>query len=143
MSNQNELNLGKIDIDAVLAQPGLDCEPLDARWPDNLAAAVDVLFTDNLRRGMDEATAIAEARRAVLVLANYQGGRSIYWPRGDDLTIALRDREIYLLWNGGRNKESLAERFGLTVRSVERIYAEQYRLGIKRRQGNLFANKEG
>jgi Mor family transcriptional regulator len=131
------MTLGTIDIDAVLATSNLDHAPLDDKWPQLLAEAVDVLHVDNLRRGMSEGTAIAEAQRAVLVLANHQGGRAIYWPRGDALHIALRDREIYLLWQGGRNKETLARRFGLTYRSVERIYAEQYRLGIKRRQTQL------
>lgn len=138
---QAEMDLGALDVDAALAAADLDCAPLDDKWPKTLAEAVDVLVADYRRRGYDQESAISEAQRAVLVLAKHQGGRPVYWPRGDALQTALQARQIYLLWNGGRNKEALAERFGLTVRSVERIYAEQYRLGIQRRQGQLFNNE--
>ena len=138
---QTEMDLGAVDVDAVLigqSSVDLDAESLTDKWPKTLAEAVDVLYAENVRRGMDDSTAISEAQRAVLVLANHQGGRPIYWPRGDALRIALRDRAIYLRWNG-RNKEQLAREYGLIVRTVEKIYAEQYRLGIRRRQGQLFS----
>lgn len=144
MSEQGELDVGEIDVVALLASPPPEGDPLDDKWPQTLAESVDVLFADNLRRGMADDAAIADAQRAVLVLANHIGGRSVYWPRGDALRTALRDREIFLRANrcGGKNKDQLAAEYGLVVRTIERIIAEQYRLGIKRRQGQLF-NEEG
>lgn len=111
----------------------------DDRWPTRLAETVDVLVADWERSGLDRAEAIARAQRTVLVIAEHQGGRSLYWPRGDRLHQALRDRQIYLL-HSGRNTHELADRFGVTVRTIERIYAEQRALQIRKRQGRLFTD---
>lgn len=143
---QTEMDLGAVDVEALLAGQNAenhDGDLLAEKWPKTLAEAVDVLYADNVRRGMEDAAAIAEAQRAVLVLANHLGGRPVYWPRGDALRIALRDREIYLRAEkvGGRNKEELAREHNLIVRSIEKIIAEQYALGIRRRQGQLFSSK--
>ena len=109
------------------------------RWPSILAETVDVLVADWERSGVDREEAIARAQRTVLLIADYLGGKSVYWPRGDRLQQALRDRQIYLLHNG-RNTHELADRFGLTVRTVERVYAEQRALQVRKRQGRLFGD---
>ncbi len=107
------------------------------RWPSVLAELVDVLRTTFRRRGRDEAAAIAEAQQAVLAIGQYLGGRQIYLPTGESLQTALRDRRLYLEYNG-RNKGELAQRFGITERRVEQIAAEQRAVYIRRIQPDFF-----
>jgi Mor family transcriptional regulator len=137
---QTELELGELDP-ALLARGDDGFAPLDDKWPERLAEIVDGLTVLYCRRGRDREQAIEEAQVITLWLAENQGGRQLYLPRGDDLKEALIHRQIYLL-HRGNNTADLAQRFGFTERHVQRIYAEQRRIQIKRRQGNLF-NEEG
>ena len=107
------------------------------KWPVRLAELVDLLVQDARRRGVDLETATAEATRTVLLIAQHEGGRPFYLPRGDSLVQALRDRQLYLRHNG-RNTEELADQYGMTVRHVQRICAEQRALQLRRRQRPLF-----
>ncbi len=109
----------------------------DEKWPAALATIVDVLADLWQRDGVPADEAIDRARRSALTIADYQGGRPLYLPRGERLQVALRDRQIYLL-HRGNNVEALARRFGLTTRHIERIYAEQRAIQIARRQARLF-----
>ena len=109
------------------------------KWPAMLATIVDVLTAMWRRDGVDLDEAIPRAQRSALEIAEHQGGRPLYLPRGDRLRQALRDRHIYLL-HRGNNVELLADRFGLTVRHIQRIYAEQRAIQIAKRQRRLFAD---
>lgn len=107
------------------------------RWPSTLAELVDVLRALFMKRGRSEDEAIGEAQHAALAIGEYLGGRQIYLPCGDSLKAALRDRRIYLEYNG-RNKGDLAQRYGITERRVEQIAAEQRVIQIRKLQGRLF-----
>jgi Mor family transcriptional regulator len=98
---------------------------------------IDVLTVHYRKHGRAEDEALTEAQQVVALIAQDQGGRPIYLPRGDRLRQALVARQIYHLHNG-RNTEQLADRFGMTVRSVQRIYAEQRALKVQKLQGRLF-----
>ncbi|MEI7036458.1 Mor transcription activator family protein [Fulvimonas yonginensis] len=120
-------------VDATLA--GIEA-PSD-NWPSMLAELVDVLRATFQRRGRSEAEAITEAQQAAMAIGEYLGGRQVYLPRGDRLRDWLRDRTIYLEYNG-RNKALLAQRHGITERRVEQIAAEQRAIHIRRIQPELF-----
>lgn len=106
-------------------------------WPSMLAELVDVLRASFQRRGRSELEAIAEAQQAALAIGEYLGGRQIYLPRGGRLKEWLRDRAIYLEYNGN-NKDELARRHGLTDRRIEQIAAEQRAVYIRKIQPDLF-----
>lgn len=118
------------------AAAGLMDAPSDA-WPSMLAELVDVLRASFRRRGRGEAEAIAEAQHAALAIGEYLGGRQIYLPRGDRLKEWLRDRAIYLEYNGS-NKDELARRNGISDRRIEQIAAEQRAVYIRKIQPDLF-----
>ncbi|ULU26612.1 Mor transcription activator family protein [Dyella terrae] len=112
-------------------------EPPSDRWPSTLAELVDVLRALFVKRGRSEDDAISEAQQAALAIGEYLGGRQIYLPCGDSLRGALRDRRIYLEYNG-RNKADLSRRYGITERRVEQIAAEQRVIFLRKMQGSLF-----
>lgn len=107
------------------------------RWPRVLAEYIDVLQATYRRMGMDESQALHLAEQGVLALGKYRGGRRDYLPTGDRLQTAVRDRRIYLEYNG-RNKEELARRNNVTERRIEQIAAEQRAIYIRRIQPELF-----
>jgi Mor family transcriptional regulator len=106
-------------------------------WPTLLAELVDVLRATFQRRGRDEQQAIADAQHAAAAIGEYLGGRQCYLPRGDRLRDALRDRRVFLEYKGV-NKAELAQRYGLTERRIEQIYAEQRAIHVRRIQPDLF-----
>ena len=137
MNAQTEMDLGELDSAALAAHAQHDLGPLDDKWPQLLAELVDVLVALNKRKGMDDDKAVLEAQDAVLAIADHHGGRQFYLPKGEPLRQALTARTIYVL-NRGNNKAQLAERFGVSERRVEQIIAEQSRIQVRRRQGQLF-----
>jgi Mor family transcriptional regulator len=77
----------------------------------------------------------------VAALAEYLGARPIYLPRGDALKTALLHQSIWHEWDGrSETKWALAKRHKMSVRSIERIIAEQAALHRDRFQGKLFAD---
>lgn len=106
-------------------------------WGKVLAGMVDLFTTLFRRRGRTVEEATEEAQVVVLELANYQGGREVYLPRGNKLLKAIRDRRIFLEHNG-RNEAELAERYELTPRQIRQINAEQRSIQVAKRQGKLF-----
>lgn len=137
MSEQAELDCGEVSLSELMEHA--DVAVSSDKWPAALAEMVDVLANEFERDGEDREAATLRAQRVVLVLAEYQGGRPCYLPRGDRLRQALRDRLIYRL-HSGDNGEALADRFGLTLRHIQRIYAEQRALHIRKRQARLFSD---
>jgi Mor family transcriptional regulator len=122
-----------------LLQAGADDVPED-RWAPTLARLVEVLVARFKRNGMRETEAGRLANDTVLEIAHYFGGRTLYLPRGDRLTIALRDAEIYRRARRG-NVQQLAEEFELTDIQVWRIVRQQRRLHIAKIQPGLFTEK--
>lgn len=108
-----------------------------AKWPQTLAEMIDVLVDASRRAGMQDDAAWEYAERSVLAIASYIGGRSLYLPRGDRVTEAIRDRRIWAEFRGD-NTLDLAQRYNLTERHVQRILAEQRDLHVRRMQQDLF-----
>jgi Mor family transcriptional regulator len=135
MNAQTEFALPPDDMGDLLAHAAGNAP--DDKWPVTLAEMVDVLVATYVKRGREHDAAIAEARWIVITIANYQGGRPVYLPRGDRLLTALRNREIYLK-HRGNNTDGLAQEYGLTTRQIQSIIAEQYALQVRKRQGKLF-----
>lgn len=112
------------------------------RWPEQLAALVDLLVALYRRRGRSEAEAMEEARHVVLAQAMYLGGKPMYLAKGDALEAALRHAQIWHEFNG-RNAYALADKHRLTLRQVQNIIAEQMRYRRGLRQGALELQGEG
>ncbi|MDQ7002628.1 MAG: Mor transcription activator family protein [Ghiorsea sp.] len=109
-------------------------------WPSTLAEAIDVLTADAKERGLDDKQALKEARRTILLLSNYWGGRMLYLPRNEKLRLALRDNQIWLEFKGD-NVQALADKHKLTSTMIYIILKAQRRLTLSRKQKNLFPNE--
>lgn len=130
------------------AAPALELEPaaladaaveegLPSRWSRTLAQITDVVEL-HLRGAIpDDVERLTAAIRVVVALAQYQGGRSVYLPRGDALRTALRHREIYHLHQRNWSIPRLIERYGMTERHLYRVIREQQQLEIDRLQPSL------
>jgi Mor family transcriptional regulator len=105
-------------------------------WPKTLVELVEVFAAHYRERGVEEADAKTEARLVVLTLAKYFGGRMWYVPRGDALTRALRDMEIWHRFDG-RNAQALAAEFRLSFVEIYRTIAEQRALHRDKTQPKL------
>jgi Mor family transcriptional regulator len=114
----------------------LDAVPAD-KWARNLVEMIEVIEARHVRDGLSQAQAFRLARNAVLEVAEHQGGRQFYLPRGDTLRTALRDAEIFRKVNRS-NIEELAREHGLTVSQIYRINRQQRALHVRRVQGRLF-----
>jgi len=110
-------------------------------WPKSLAELVDVLVADAIERGIDEAQAIKESRRTIMLIAHYRGGVAMYLPRNEKLRMALRDQQIWLEFKGD-NIQQLADKHGLTATMIYGILKYQRKLTIARKQVNLFPEKQ-
>lgn len=106
------------------------------RWPQELVNAIEVLESAYHRAGYSDEAAFALARTGMVALADYRGGRQWYLPRGDALTTALRDAEIYRRARRD-NIGTLADEFELTERHVWRIVRQQYALHRRKIQLQL------
>ena len=139
MPEQQELIDFDDDLPGLLTQMGADAVPSD-RWPQMLADLIDVTEAALVRGGhVPAADAKAVSRHVVAALADYLGARQIYLPRGDSLRIALERTAIWHAWDGRADtKCRLARQFRMSVRSIERIVAEQALLHRDRFQGRLF-----
>lgn len=109
----------------------------DKHWPKNLAALMDVLLARFRRSGMTEVVALNLAQQSAIDIGLYMGGRQMYFPTGEQLRHAVRDRRLFLEANRD-NKEALARRYRMTVRRLEQIVAEQMAIHVNRHQGKLF-----
>lgn len=93
-----------------------------------MAKDVDVLIDmrdhilDLLRSaGVDQAVAEDIAVRVESHFRNHWGGQIIYFCKSRDLSA--RDMEILNQWRGGRNKEELIRKYGLSEGRLYRIVA--------------------
>lgn len=105
-------------------------------WPSTLLLLIDVLAAHFKRRERNRDNPEDSAARVTLVIADYLGGRQLYMPRGDRLRKAIQNVEIFRAHTGDNTIE-LAQRYGITERSVQRIVLVQRELARKlRREGN-------
>lgn len=121
---------------ADLAADAAASKTADANWPATLAQMMDVTCVALERGGLDEEQAEALARIAVIAQAHYIGGRSVYFPRGKTLELALRDDAIYRASRRG-NTLALAKKYGLSDRAIQMIVRRQTLLHRARVQREL------
>ncbi|MDO5625031.1 MAG: Mor transcription activator family protein [Pseudomonadota bacterium] len=129
---------GKCDVQGeLLAAPGGPIEEVpDAKWPKALVEFIEVVEASHLAAGLSEDDAFRLARRAVIALAEYRGGRVFYLPTGHALQVALQHAEIYRRFNG-RNIDMLVSEFGLNITHIYRIIRQQRALHVRRTQREL------
>lgn len=128
--------LADLDLPDPLA--GMIAQDIEHVWPQML---VDVL--EITRAALVEAGATPEqARRAAIVMvravATYNGGRSVYLPRGQSLDDAIRDYGMYHAWSKGAAISDLMREHTITEQCVYRIIARQRDLHRKKVQPGLF-----
>jgi Mor family transcriptional regulator len=109
-------------------------------WPAFLSNLFDVVEQTMRKRGRGNDDARSDAQAIVIGIGFFLGGRQIYLPRCDALKSAMRNLEIARA-NNGRNKLALAQRFGLTPRTIEKIIAAQAQLGRARSQTSKLPNE--
>lgn len=102
-----------------------------AEWPARLIEAHRVLEATLVRLGITGADKLATAQ--VLDMSAHFGGAEIYWPKNVAAEQAERDASIWERYTG-RNKRALAEEYGLSERTIERIVERER----AERQGSLF-----
>ena len=103
------------------------------KWQGILANMVDVIDHRLAELGVNQSNIVA--KEVVLSLANYNGGRAIYLPKGDIIKTAMRDRQIYQEFTG-HNHDYLALQHQLTNKRIYEIIAQQRLLNSQ--QAKLF-----
>lgn len=103
------------------------------KWPLRLLELADVVEGELVRRGAMSGSPRELAEAIVAQIAHYQGGRPFYLPVGTALKRALRDRRIYRDLRNG-NYEEIAQREGVCVQQIYKIYGEMRALEKRRRQ---------
>lgn len=127
-----------IDPKGLLAAD-LDDVPQEA-WAQGLVQLIEVQEAAFVRLGMEASEAFRLARAGVVAIAEFQGGRGWYLPRGDALANALRDAEIYRRANRS-NIQQLAAEYGFTDQHIWRICRRQRKLHLRKVQGQLFEDE--
>jgi len=119
----------------------LDDPQVKERWPRDLAAMMDVLEAELGRQVRDETQARRLAVVAITALAQYHGGQMFYFPKGESLRIAIRDRQI---WEGYRcnrdDVQRIAREHGLTEQQVYKILRTQRAIHRRRIQPDLLTD---
>lgn len=115
-----------------------DVEVDEAQWAPLLVDMVRVVEADLARRrGQASPADFADARHAVLALAEYFGGRQVYLPKGDRIRTALRDAEIWRKFTG-RNARELAHEYKISEIHCYSVIKRQRVLHARKLQGRLF-----
>jgi len=118
-------------------------EDLRARgYPEDLLDLLDnwaarfVEMGETTERARELAFAASEVTRASI------GGEQLYIPKGRYFALSVRDREIFLRWNG-QNTHLLCQEFDVTERHIYRIVEAMRKEEQERRQGKLFSGDSG
>ena len=107
------------------------------KWPEILVQLLDNAAQTIAQCGVDPEKAEQLAMEVVREQAMLFGGMQIYLPKGNELTRALRDREIYR--QAGRvDVAILARRHNLSMKQIWEIQRTQRELHIQRIQTTLF-----
>lgn len=96
-------------------------------WPKMLIDIRDHMEFTFKENGQSAESALNLASQAVIALANHVGGGMLYLPRGVRLKKALRNAEIYQLFNG-ENTVELAKKYKISRQAVYAILKEQREL---------------
>lgn len=141
MAEQRDLIDFDDDLPELLQRVGAEHIPA-GRWPQTLADLVDVTEAALTKAQLVPADEAKQAaRHIVAALAYHLGAQPIYLPRGDALKTALQHVAIWHAWDGrAGTKYALARQYNMSVRSIERVIAEQAALHRDRFQGSLFAD---
>lgn len=103
------------------------------RWPESLAAMLDVVAAAFRSDGTPPDKAMRLAGKAMHALALYHGGRVFYLPRNAEAEYAIRDREIFDAWMRGQaTPDQLAGRYRISYVRTMQIIAEQRGLWRKK-----------
>ncbi|EGU38820.1 Mor transcription activator family protein [Vibrio scophthalmi] len=135
MNNQISL-ISDDDIDAAFLDHADKLPEVTKLWPQD-AQALFVHMKANFEKDHDEQKATELSLRALLEMSEYGGGMQFYLPKKDTLFIALRDIQIWSLFNG-RNVRELSKRFGITQARIYFILGEQRKIEHQRNQPRLF-----
>lgn len=111
--------------DATLLEQVIDPE-VRHKWPESLAAMLDVVAAAYRADGMETTQAAKLAGKAMHSLAKYHGGRMFYLPNNREAECAIRDREIFHAWMRGKlSAADVAERYRISYARANQIIAEQ------------------
>lgn len=111
---------------------------LPADYPEILGQLALTLFEQLQARGIDEKTAEVLAMGTAEEVRDVFGGHSLYIPKGRDMALTQRDRDMYAAYDG-ENIAEMCDMFGLTERACynaiararrERIKASQFELAL-------------
>lgn len=111
---------------------------LPADYPEILGQLALTLFEQLQARGIDEKTAEVLAMGTAEEVRDVFGGHSLYIPKGRDMALTQRDRDMYAAYNGD-NIAEVADKFSLSERACysaisrarrERIRASQFELAL-------------
>ena len=120
--SQNELfELTEDDLDQL--EKMVDPE-IRHKWPQNAAIIIDIAASALRNDGIEHECATNLAGKSLWAIANYEGGRHFYLPRGDELKAFIRNRELYHAWQRGAKYDQLAAQSGLTLTRVLQIINE-------------------
>ncbi|MCG6659881.1 positive regulator of late transcription [Halomonas campisalis] len=97
------------------------------KWPKKLMEVTDVAEQALVNHGLEQNRSRELAKVVIKALAFLHGGRVFYFPKGEGLDLALRDREIWERFDG-HNHEELSREHGLTTTRIYGILAEQRKL---------------
>jgi len=135
-AGQNDL-FGHADLTAADVLQHLRDPALLERWPHNLRDLLDVSAHAMRKEGRSDDDAQRLSAAVVLAIAEFFGGCQFYFPKGELIRAALRDRAIWQAFNG-RNVFELVRHFKLTEVRIYQILSEQRALHSKRVQFSLF-----
>lgn len=85
---------------------------------------------------LSESVAIKQAQDSVIAIARHFGGRAVYLPIGKKLELALRDKNIWLNYNG-RNVHELVRKYHLSHQQIYNVIEKQRAVGLAKRQPTL------
>ncbi len=112
-------------------------ELLKNKWPETLVDYVNVVAHKLEIDSVPNSKSIA--LKAVMALAEFDGGRPHYLPKGDALKRAIRDKAVFDDFTGF-NHDELTRKYKLTQKQIYLIISEQRKIHTHKIQGRLFDN---
>lgn len=111
---------------------------LKDKWPESLAAMLDVAAAVLRREGFEPERAMKLAGKVLYAESIYHGGRHFYLPKNDALDHAIRNRALFHRWmRGEATPEKLAEELGVTYTRIMQILSDQRKLWREKHEPQL------
>lgn len=98
-------------------------EAARGKWESRVFDMTDVVLATCRRQKAPDAEQLAVC--IVMELCNYMGGDVMYFPRGERLRLAVRDRQIFLEHKTGVSLDILIRRYRLTRQRLTQIIERQ------------------